>query len=116
MQSKDDILSKAGVDGCKDFGKWIKKGNRSKFCDHFLRAIVGHTRRFDCDKKESILSNWITVSDEAFFMLVGENNINQWIDMYRRDDKKKSDVIPRYTNGGKSQVRTALLRDAKGGQ
>ena len=51
------------------------KGNQSKFCDHFLRAVVGHGR-FDCDKKESILSNWITVSDEAFAMLVGENNID----------------------------------------
>ena len=31
------------------------------------------------DKKESILSNWITVSDEAFAMLVGENNIDRWM-------------------------------------
>lgn len=106
-------MSKAGVVGCEDFGEWINKGNRSKFCDHFLRAVVGH-RRFDCDKKESILSNWITVSDEAFAMLVGENNIDRWIDMYRRDDKKKSDVIPRYTNGGKSQVRNGSSQRCKG--
>ena len=33
MQSRDDILSKAGVVGCEDFGEWINKGNRSKFCD-----------------------------------------------------------------------------------
>ena len=46
-----------------------KEINRSFACDHFLRAVVGH-RRFDCDKKESILSNWITVSDEAFAMLL----------------------------------------------
>ena len=95
------------------FGEWIKKGKQLKFCDH-LRAVVGH-RRFDCDKKESILSNWITVSDEAFAMLVGKNNIDQWIDMYRRDDKKKkSDVIPRYTNGGKSQVRNGSSQRCKG--
>ena len=47
-------------------------------------------------------------------MLVGENNIDQWIDMYRRDDKKKSDVIPRYTNGGKSQVRNGSSQRCKG--
>ena len=106
-------MSKAGVVGCEDFGEWINKGNRSKFCDHFLRAVVGH-RRFDCDKKESILSNWITVSDEAFAMLVGKNNIDRWIDMYRRDDKKKSDVTPRYTNGGKSQVQNGSSQRCKG--
>ena len=27
IQNKDEILSKAGVVGCKDFGEWIKKGN-----------------------------------------------------------------------------------------
>ena len=32
----------------------------------------------------------------------------------RRDDKKKSDVIPRYTNGGKSQVRNGSSQRCKG--
>ena len=50
IQNKDEIMTNAGVVGCEDFGEWIEKGNQSKFCDHFLRAIVGH-RRFDCGKK-----------------------------------------------------------------
>ena len=32
----------------------------------------------------------------------------------RRDDKKKSDVIPRYTNGGKSQVRNGSSQRCTG--
>ena len=108
------FLFKAGVVGCEDFGEWINKGNQLKFCDHFLRAVVGH-RRFDCDKKE-ILSNWITVSDEAFAMLVGENNIDRWIDMYRRDDKKNRMSFPDTLMVARAKSKMALLKDAKGGQ
>ena len=63
-------------------------------------------------RKASYESNWITVSDEAFAMLVGKNNIDRWIDMYRRDDKKNRMSFPDTLMVARAKSEMA----AKGGQ
>ena len=82
---------------------WCDKSDYGKFCDHFLRAVVN-----------IMLSKLSTVSDEAFALLVCENNMERWIDMYARTDRKSSEVIPKYTNGGRSQVGNGSSQRCKG--
>ena len=64
---------------------------------------------FDQDKRNHLLSRFVTVSDEAYALLVCENNLEKWFDMYKRQDRKKSDVVPKYTNGGKSNHTNGLV-------
>ena len=52
---------------------WFDVTNCADFCDHFIRAVVGH-RKFDQDKRNHLLSRFVTVSDEAYALLVCENN------------------------------------------
>lgn len=92
---------------------WFDVTDCSMFCDHFIRAVVGH-RKFDQDKRNCLLSTFVTVSDEAYALLVCENNLEKWIDMYKRRDKKSSSVAPKYTNGGKSNNLNASSRRNKG--
>ena len=92
---------------------WFDVTNCADFCDHFIRAVVGH-RKFDQDKRNHLLSRFVTVSDEAYALLVCENNLEKWVDMYKRQDRKKSDVIPKYTNGGRSNHTNGSSRRNKG--
>jgi hypothetical protein len=110
--NKEEIIAISGI-RVSSVEQWLEKANWDPFSDHFLRACVGH-RRFDTDKRQSLLSKWVTISDEAFALLVIENNIDRWIDMYMRADRKNSAVLPKYTNGGKSQVRNGSSQRCKG--
>ena len=80
---------------------WFDVTNCADFCDHFIRAVVGHRKCYQ-DKINYLLSGFVTVSDEAYALFVCENNLEKWIDMHKCQDRKKSDVIPKYTNGGRS--------------
>ena len=48
------------------------------------------------------MSTYVTKSDEAFALVVFENNFQRWLDMYNKGNSKTSDVQPKWTNGGKS--------------
>ena len=61
---------------------WFNVTNCAGFCDHFIRAVVGH-RKFDQDKRNYLLSGFVTVSDEAYALLVCENNLEKWVEMYK---------------------------------
>ena len=93
--------------------EWFSKSNYADFCNHFVRAVVGH-RKFDQEKAKVPLSSFVTVSDEAFALLICENNKEKWLDMYEKGDRKKSDVAPKYTNGGNCSNTNAYAERCKG--
>ena len=71
------------------------------FCEKLLRCVVG-TRAWDKACAHERLSSYATITDEAFALLVFENNFSRWVDMYNKGNSKTSDVQPKWTNGGKS--------------
>ncbi len=71
------------------------------FCDHLLGAVTG-MKRFAKDSRSRHISQIATVSDEAFALVLLENNFNVWSDMYSTGVTKGSTINPEYTNGGNS--------------
>ena len=83
------------------------------FINYFVSSVIG---KMDYKKKccSNLLSTYATVSNEAFAILSFENNFDTWMDMGVRGDTKTSQVPRKYTNGGKSQNKTATSQHNKG--
>ena len=71
------------------------------FCDHLLGAVTG-MKKFAKASRSRWISNIATISDEAFALVLLENNYEVWVDMQTRGVTKGSSVDPKYTNGGNS--------------
>ena len=71
------------------------------FIEYFIAPVVGKIfyKENRCDR---LMSDYISVSDEAFAILIFENNYDTWCDMVKRNNTKLSTVIRKYTNGGSS--------------
>ena len=61
-----------------------------------------------------MISDYISVSDEAFAILIFENNYETWCDMVKRNNTKLSPVIQKYTNGGSSSGKNGSSRRYQG--
>ena len=61
-----------------------------------------------------LLSNYATVSNKAFAILIFENNFDTWLDMGKKGIRSNSDVPRRYTNGGSSTCKVASSQHNKG--
>ena len=85
------------------------------FFTRFIQAVVGpelFRQRIQDTQKDNEATLLCTVSDEAFALLLIENNRDRWTDIYdkhkgippqRRGDRTKqidSDIAPKYTHGG----------------
>ena len=83
------------------------------FVEYFVSAVIGktHYKQNSCDK---LLSQYATVSDEAFALLTFENNFDAWVDMGMRKDISGSQVPRKYTNGGKSNGEVGSSQHNKG--
>lgn len=55
---------------------------------------------YRCNK---LISEFITIGDEALAILIFENNIDTWMDMFKNNIRKNSKVARKYTNGGSSK-------------
>ena len=60
------------------------------------------------------MSEFASVSDEAFAILSLENNFDTWMDMGIKSNTKTSTVPRKYTNGGNSQGQVATSQHNKG--
>ena len=69
------------------------------FASHFIAQVVGK-QRFDNVCWQTTFSSYISKSDEAFALLVFENNYDCWISMAKSSDWGSSVVKPVFTNGG----------------
>ena len=61
-----------------------------------------------------MLSKYATVSDEAFAILIFENNFDTWMDMGITKCTKTSKVPRKYTNGGNFKGKIATSQHNKG--
>ena len=71
------------------------------FCDFLLGCVTG-MKRFAKDSRSRNISEIATVSDEAFALVLLDNNYKVWLDMVSNGITKGSTVDPEYTNGGNS--------------
>ena len=116
MQANNDcaVGMEFGMPTHAAFGGMRRCGGRiyTEFIDRFVRAVVG-ARRFDKIAERQTISNFVYVSDEAFALLIYENQEERWWDMFRTG-KKTSDKKGKYTDGGKSSKDIGRSRQGKG--
>ena len=78
-------------------------GNYMVFVDSFVRRVVGCSL-FDRYCDSCLLSTFVNVSDEAFALLVYENQEERWKQFYEKlekgETKPKIDIPGKYTDGG----------------
>ena len=60
------------------------------------------------------MSHYATTCDEAFAILIFENNLDAWIDMGMRKDTSSTEVPRKYTNGGNSKGELGSSQNNKG--
>ena len=83
------------------------------FIEFFVSSVIGKScyKQNSCDK---LLSEYVTISDEAFAILIFENNFDAWVDMGIRKDTSGTQVPRKYTNGGKSKADVGSSQHNKG--
>jgi hypothetical protein len=89
-----------------DEGNWY-----TTFFDRFIIHVVG-AAKFRNKVVAQFVSNFVTVGDEAFALLVLENCEEKWMDMYDKNITK-SYKKNKYTDGGKS-CKSGRSRNLKG--
>lgn len=89
-----------------------KVSNYTLFLDKFVRQIVG-ARRFDKLAVDVSLSQFVRVSDEAFALLVYENQEHRW-KMMLAEGVTKIQVRAKYTDGGYASKDTGRSRKSRG--
>ena len=84
----------------------------STFFDYFVRTVVScHT--YDLMARSQTLSNFVTVTDEAFALLLHENQEGRWNEMATLN-VTKSTILGAYTDGGRPQKETGSSRKNRG--
>ena len=82
------------------------------FLDKFVRHVVG-ARKFDKLAVVMPISQFVMVSDEAFALLVYENQEARWKHMLK-EGLKKTKIPAKYTDGGYANKETGRSRKSKG--
>jgi hypothetical protein len=82
----------------------VNEGRENKrvyqwFCSHFLEPVVGATK-WKANRITRALRKFATPSDEAFGMVVYQNNYQKWLQMHVVNDSKDQTVPAKWTNGG----------------
>ena len=72
------------------------------FVNYLLSAVVGKCV-YKSQKHKALVSTYTTISDEAFALIVVENNWERWMDMHEHNNYKSSNVMPKFTNAGKTR-------------
>jgi hypothetical protein len=101
MMTMDDWLTLRNDDG----------GKYTTFFERFVVHVVG-AAKFRSKVLVQFLSNFVTVGDEAFALLVLENCEDKWMDMHS-NKITKSKMTNKYTDGG-SSVKSGRSRMLKG--
>ena len=88
-------------------------GLYSVFIEYFISPVIGKIF-YKENRCERLVSDFVSVSDEAFALLIFENNHATWCDMIRQNITKSSSVICKYTNGGCSNAPNGSSRQYQG--
>ena len=73
--------------------KLRSKGNQDyiDFVEYFVSAVIGK-KKYKENKCNKLLSEYASVSDEAYAILIFENNFDRWYDMAKKNITKKDDL------------------------
>ena len=71
----------------------------TKFLVNFISIVVGK-KKFENYCWRFPLSQFVTISDETFALLIFDNNYEHWMSCAVSDTWSKSEVKPLYTSGG----------------
>ena len=71
------------------------------FCTHMVSSVVG-VKHWVANYRKSPLSDFVSISDEVFALVNYENNLDRWLDMFDKQDLKRSKVKAVWTNSGDS--------------
>ena len=82
------------------------------FLDKFVRHVVG-ARKFDKLAVVMPISSFVMISDEAYALLVYENQEARWKKMLK-EGKTRTTMPAKYTDGGCANKDTGRSRKAKG--
>ena len=82
------------------------------FATYFIAPVVGK-RHFESNNWQLIFKEYCTISDEAFALLVFENNYNRWLNMALNNNWTESSVRPEYTTGGNTNQTPKLVKASK---
>ena len=66
---------------------------------HFVSVVVGK-KEFDNYSWKFGISKFVNVSNEAFALLIFENNYERWFSQVITDNWSSSTIKPMYTTGG----------------
>lgn len=77
--------------------EWYKK--YIEFANNFISIVVGK-KRFDNLSSKFSFSEFVSISDETFALLIFENNYERWLTMALTNGWKSCPVRPVYTTGG----------------
>ena len=84
----------------RDYQLRHKSSSYVVFFEKFVRQAVG-TSYFDRCASKMLLRNIVTVGDEAFCMLVYENQNDRWNEIAKPENEgKKLQIEAMYTSGG----------------
>ena len=76
-------------------------GNYIEFVEHFISSVVGETS-FKNNQCDQLLSDFTAINDEAWAILIYENNAETGKGMVDKNITKNSKVTKKYTNAGSS--------------
>ena len=79
----------------------VQKEHYYDFFSYFLSSVIGK-RIYNQNKLKLLISQYSTISDEAFALLVLENHEERWLHMHLHNDYKNCDIQPKYSTGGRS--------------
>jgi hypothetical protein len=112
LEGSDELLGLLSATGKNDKSPIMKlREDKSKrafffFAREFLPCVVKRLY-FRVNKLESLLSEYVTVSDEAFTLFLLENNVARWEAMFERGTTKSDDSMPsqkyQAVNGGEEK-------------
>ena len=85
------------------------------FCLHFIEAVVGSAKWKQC-KASQQLRKFVTPSDEAFAMVVYENNFARWYEEYFEVDPRQREQKPNGQIAGMQERVAIRIRDSAVGQ
>ena len=74
----------------------LRRNNPEKyflFASHFIAPVVGK-KKFNSFESRFGISKYVSVSDEAFALLVFENNYDRWMSMAVSDNWASSQIAP----------------------
>ena len=83
------------------------------FVEYFVSAVIGKLR-YKQNCCDNLMSHYASISDEAFAILIFENNLDAWVDMGLRKDTSGTQVPRKYTNGGNSKGELGSSQHNKG--